>query len=139
MKRIPFVTGLALGLALPVLTAGALWAQEIPSVELVIATGVADREPVGVSDTFPSDVGQLFAWMRVSDASDQAIEVVWTHGPHVDRVPLEIGGSPWRTWSSKDIPPEWTGEWTVEVRDAEGTVLASTSFTVQPPAISDGI
>lgn len=105
-------------------------AQEQLSVELVIAAGVEDREPVGAAEAFAADVGQVYAWMRVTGAADQAIEVVWTHGPHVSTVPLEIGGSPWRTWSSKTVPPEWTGEWTVEVRDAEGAVLASASFTV---------
>ena len=138
MKRTLFIPAAVLFLVLPALTADTLTAQGAPSVELVVATGVADREPVGAGDTFPSDVGQLFAWMRVSGASDQAIEVVWTHGPHTERIPLEIGGSPWRTWSSKDIPAEWTGEWTVEVQDAEGTVLASTTFTIQPPGVPGG-
>jgi hypothetical protein len=104
--------------------------QEL-SVELVIATAVEDREPVGAGETFPADVGQLFAWMRVTNGADSTLRVVWTHGDHRSEVPLQVGGSPWRTWSSKQIPPDWTGSWTVEVQDADGTVVASTTFTVE--------
>ena len=104
-------------------------AQDI-SVELVLATDVQDREPVGEATSFPADVGQIYAWMRVTGATGQAIEVVWTYGETTFTVPLEIGGSPWRTWSSKTIPPAWTGEWRVEVKDRNGTVVASRDFTV---------
>jgi hypothetical protein len=104
--------------------------QEL-TVELVIATAVEDREPVGAGETFPADVGQLFAWMRVTNGADTTLRVVWTHGDHRSEVPVEVGGSPWRTWSSKQIPPEWTGSWTVEIQDADGTVVASTTFTVE--------
>jgi len=57
--------------------------------------------------------------------------VVWSHGPHTFNVPLEIGGSPWRTWSAKTIPPVWTGEWTVEVQDAQGSSIAHATFTIE--------
>jgi len=104
--------------------------QEL-TVELVIATAVEDREPVGAGETFPADVGQLFAWMRVTHGADTTLRVVWTHGDHRSEVPLQVGGSPWRTWSSKQVPPDWTGSWTVEVQDEDGTVVASTTFTVE--------
>ena len=32
-----------------------------------------NRQPVGVADTFPADVGKVYAWMRVTGAADQAI------------------------------------------------------------------
>lgn len=104
--------------------------RQIIEVELVVAAGVEDREPVGVADTFPADVGQVYAWMRVTDGADQALEVEWSHGENSFVVPLEIGGSPWRTWSSKTIPPEWAGPWTVVVRDLDGNTLAEANFTV---------
>lgn len=106
-------------------------AQEAPiSVELAVARDVQDREPVGESDSFPADVGQVYAWVQVLNGAGQAIQVVWTHGEETFNVPLEIGGSPWRTWSSKTIPPEWAGDWTVTVTDSDGNELASRSFTV---------
>jgi hypothetical protein len=45
-------------------------------------------------------------------------------------IELRIGGSPWRTWSRKTIPADWTGGWRVEVRDAGGAVLQRIDFTI---------
>ena len=121
---------LVLALAMIALTAGGLVAQETPSVELVIATDVQDRQPTGESSTFAADVGQLVAWTRVTGLADQTIQHVWRFGDHDEVIELNVGGSPWRTWSRRTIMSDWTGAWTVEVRDAEGNVLASASFTV---------
>ncbi|MDX1645950.1 MAG: DUF2914 domain-containing protein [Longimicrobiales bacterium] len=112
------------------LTPAASTAQE-PTVEAVVATDVENREPVGEGTVFPVDVGRLFVWTRVTDATGTSIQHVWMH-PDGQETPvsLDIGGSPWRTWSSKTIPPEWSGEWTVEIRDAAGNVLETVAFTV---------
>lgn len=42
-------------------------------------------------------------------------------------VELQIGGSPWRVWSAKNVRP---GNWKVEVTDENGAVLAAAVFTV---------
>jgi hypothetical protein len=56
---------------------------------------------------------------------------VWFHGDtQVGDVELQVGGSPWRTWSRKTAPAEWTGAWHVEVKDAAGTLLKRIDFTV---------
>ena len=106
-------------------------ADEGVTAEIVIATGVEDREPVGEATEFPADVGTVYAWTRISGAANTTIQHVWRFGDHEFPVSLNIGnGSPWRTWSTKSIPAEWDGEWTLEVRDADGNVVASTTFTV---------
>ena len=69
---------------------------------------------------------------RIEGADGETtIHHVWIHGD-VERADLElrIGGSPWRTWSNKAIPPEWAGDWRVEVRDAAGNVLETIRFAV---------
>src|SRR5437867_1672541 len=59
------------------------------------------------------------------------IHHVWFNGDtQVGDVELHVDGSPWRTWSRKTIPADWTGAWHVEVRDAAGTVLKRIDFTV---------
>lgn len=100
------------------------------SAEVALGTAVVDRMIEGAGDEFSSEVGTLFLWSRVSGAEGTTIQHVWIHGPHEDVVNLTIDGSPWRTWSSRRIPPEWTGEWRVEVRDAEGTVLETQRFII---------
>jgi len=114
------------------LTPAALVAQEQTAVdvEIVIALSVEDRQPVGGGTAFPEDVGQLTAWTRVTGLDNTTIDHVWRYREHERVIPVNIGGSPWRTWTTKNIPPEWDGEWTLEVRDANGEVLASTTFTV---------
>jgi hypothetical protein len=114
-----------------ILGAGVEAAQnEQPQVELVVATDVSDREPVGGAESFRADVGELVAWTRVTGAAGTTIDHVWRYQEDETAIPLDIEGSPWRTWSRKSIPAQWVGEWTVEVRDAGGNVLASAQFTI---------
>ncbi len=103
------------------------------SVEAVVATDVVDREPVGADSAFAADVGRVWCWTRVTGAPEMGTTLhhVWIRdGEELADVELTIGGSSWRTWSNKAIPPEWAGAWRVEIRDAEGTVLETVSFTV---------
>lgn len=105
-------------------------AEQTPAVEAQLATAVVERMPEGSGETFPAEVGEVYAWMRVTGAEGATRHHVWIHGEDEWSVPLMIGGSPWRTWSSKRIPPEWTGEWRVEIRDDTGNLLEALSFTV---------
>jgi len=91
-----------------------------PSVsvdESVVAKGVVDRVPQDTGSVFPVDVGQLVFWTKVSGATpggETAIHHVWFHGDtQVGDVELHVGGSPWRTWSKKTVPADWTGAWHV--------------------------
>lgn len=99
-------------------------------VEAQVATSIADRMPQGTATQFPASTGELFVWMRATGAESTTMQHVWMHDGMEYPVSLAIGGSPWRTWSSKIIPPEWAGAWTVEIRSADGTVLETLNFTV---------
>ena len=46
------------------------------------------------------------------------------------RVSLPVRSAKWRTYSSKKIVPEWTGEWEVQVVDSAGIELAKAKFRV---------
>jgi hypothetical protein len=101
------------------------------SVEAVVARSVMDRAPVDTGSGFPADVGQLVLWTKVTGAAGSTIRHVWFHGDaEVGNVELTVGSSPYRTWSRKTVPVEWTGPWHVEVRDATGTVLRRIDFAV---------
>ena len=110
-------------------------AEAMPAMEVteaLVATGVQDREPVGADTTFTADVGTVYFYtVFEGDFGETQVEHVWTHeGEEIARVPLTVQGPRWRTWSSKEILPEWTGSWTVTVVDAQGNEHASARFTV---------
>ena len=105
---------------------------ELTVAEAAIAPEVVDRTPVGADTTFASDVGRLYCWTRITGAEGETtVHHVWFHGDE-ERADLElsVGASSWRTWSNKTIMPEWTGDWRVEVRDADGNVLETIRFTI---------
>ena len=140
MKRVCTIALVSLSLVAPLAaqdtTQAAPSGPSAPSVTVdaaVVAKSVADRVPQDSGTAFPADVGQLVCWTKVSGASGAAIHHVWFHADsQVGDVELQVGGSPWRTWSRKTIPADWTGAWHVEVRDAAGTVLKRVDFTVGP-------
>jgi DUF2914 family protein len=113
-------------------TQAAAPAASLSVEEAVVARSVLDRVPQDTGTAFPADVGQLVFWTKVTGATGPTpIHHVWFHGDtQVGDVELTVSGSPWRTWSRKTVPAEWTGAWHVEVRDAAGTVLTRVDFTV---------
>src|SRR6059036_3622844 len=134
MKRMAMIAASALllgrGLAAQDTTKAAAPAS-VTVVEAVVAKSVVDRQPQDTGAAFQADVSQLNCWTKVEGAGGSSIHHVWFHGDtQVGDVELQVGGSPWRTWSRKTVPTDWTGAWHVEVRDAAGTVLKRIDFTV---------
>ena len=117
-------------------TLGAQTAERAaPTIEVtraVVATGIEDREPIGESTTFSADVGTVYFFTEITgDFDETRIHHVWLReGEEVARVPLTVRGPRWRTWSSKRIPPEWSGNWTVRIVLGDDQVLGTVDFTV---------
>jgi Protein of unknown function (DUF2914) len=105
--------------------------------EAQLCTGVQDRMPTGMADSFSPEVGQVYLWCKITGATDPntIIKVVWSYqGKEKATVELAVKSSSWRTWSAKKILPEWTGDWSVKVVDASGNVLKELSFKIAAPA-----
>lgn len=96
--------------------------------EAKLGKDVVDRQIVDESTTFAIDE-KAFLWMRIEGAADETVTVTWSIGENTYPVNLNIGASPWRTWSSKllHIP----GEWAVAVTDAAGRPLYESTFNVE--------
>ena len=122
--------GIVLATAMAGFTDAGVATQEAPEVELVIAIDVVERRPTGEGTEFSTNVGELVAWTRVTGLANTTVRHVWRHQGHEEVIELSVGGSPWRTWSRRTIPAEWTGAWTVEVLDAQGNVLTTGEFFV---------
>ena len=119
--------------------AGTIGAQEptqagapaAPAAELMIGTGIENRELVGPGESFQLSVGKLYCFSRVLNATGSEIEHVWYKGDaEVARVKLMVAGSPWRTYSSKNLGEDGAGDWRCEVVH-NGSVIQSARFTVQ--------
>ena len=102
------------------------------SVEVKVGTGIETHNVVGAAETFPAETQRVYGWTRVTGATDvTGITHVWSlGGKEMSRVDLKVKGSPFRTWSYKTVAG-MPGNWLLEVKDDQGVVLGSASFTVQ--------
>lgn len=131
---IPAVAALACcGLATPPGVAAQQAGPSLAVAEAVLTTGVQDRQPVDTVSAVPADVGRVFLWTRITGAQGEADVVhAWYRGDEeMARVPVRVASPDWRTWTSKQILPHWTGSWRVEVQGPGGEVLETVSFQVQ--------
>ncbi|GAB4184005.1 MAG: DUF2914 domain-containing protein [Calditrichia bacterium] len=101
--------------------------------EMVFCTSVEERTPVGIDTVFTSDVGTVYTFTKIAGATESTTisHVYYFNDQEMAKIQLNVGGSPWRTWSSKTIMPEWKGVWKVKVLDADGNVIKSSVFTVK--------
>lgn len=99
--------------------------------EVQVGTGIENRAVVGAAESFPAGTEKLYCQSKVSNIpADSEIEHVWYKGDtEVARVTLRIGGSPWRTHSSKNLGADGAGDWRCDVVH-DGKVLQSVRFKV---------
>ena len=105
--------------------------QQAPTVEIAVGKSVASGVPMDTASAFEAAVGQVAGWTRVSGlTAGSKITHLWIHGADSSKVELNVGGSPWRTFSRKTIPSGATGDWTLEVWAADGAKLATKTFKI---------
>jgi hypothetical protein len=102
---------------------------------------LVNREPASASactaaacsTRYPSTVGTITFWTRLSGGSvGRWVEHVWLwEGEEIARVRQNVEAPTWRTWTRKKIQADWDGEWKVEVRADDGTLLAERFFTIE--------
>ncbi len=96
---------------------------------------IVDRVLVNRTDRFEEGTEAWFWTLVVGGRHGDTVRHVWIRDGRVARsAELSIGGSRWRTYSRMFLPLGAVGSWTVEARDASGTVLARAEFLVSPRA-----
>jgi hypothetical protein len=106
-------------------------AKAAPTVEAAVGTSVADRALVGAAEMFKADAGKVYCFSKVENAAGSDIEHVWyKDSTEMGRVKLHIGGSPWRTHSSKNLGENPVGNWRCDIVQ-DGKVLKSVAFKVE--------
>ncbi|MFK7885704.1 MAG: DUF2914 domain-containing protein [Gammaproteobacteria bacterium] len=100
----------------------------------IVTSDVADLEPVdnlGANITLTNGGYQtVFYFTELRNFTAGNIVHRWTYnGRVIADVPLRVnGGWRWRTYSSKDLLPGMTGDWSVSVVDGDGRVLGEQKF-----------
>ena len=114
-------------------------AQDLPSEEAPTAlaqftTAVEDREPVDQVSFVPNDVRQIFFFSDLRGLMGQTVKHRWIYDGEIQaEVAFEVRGPRWRVWSSKELLPDLLGDWTVEIVDGSGEVIAAETFTYTAP------
>ena len=108
-------------------------AQNLEVTAIQFGTDVQERNIVNADSVFSNSIERIYCFTHVEGAdSATTITHVWYLGDERKaRVELPVKGSDWRTWSSKRILESWTGQWSVDVLDANGEVLATKTFRVE--------
>lgn len=92
-----------------------------------------DRALIGEQAEFPAATPTVYCRTRIVGAAEPTtITHVWYRdGKTVAHVELTVGSPDWRTVSSKQLLPSWTGDWEVRVLDGAGNLLRSETFVVR--------
>lgn len=96
-----------------------------------IGTGVESLQLVGEAASFPSTVGKLFCWTKVTGGAGQSIVHAWHfNGEKVSEVTLPLRFDSVRTYSYKTIAPDMKGAWKVDVLGPDGVLLKTVEFQI---------
>jgi len=99
----------------------------------IFTTDVSSREPIDTVTTLGASARKVYFFTDIRNCTGDAVIHRWIYrGRTMAEVKLSVGGPRWRTWSSKNLLPEWSGRWSVEVVDTAGTVLLTRSFDYGP-------
>jgi 2-oxoglutarate dehydrogenase E2 component (dihydrolipoamide succinyltransferase) len=100
-----------------------------------ICHDVQDHAPVEAGESFPSNVGTLCCFSKITGAESAQVYHRWYVGDKmVAEIPIAVKASTWRCWSRKTILPSWQGECRVDVATESGDVIGSAKFTLTAAA-----
>ena len=115
-----------------------LKADEIGVTRSIITTEIKALEPVSRLERVPTTVQRVFYFTELTGLAGHAISHRWEYnGQLMAEVRFEVGSNRWRTWSSKNMLPSWTGTWQVSVVDDGGNLLEQQAFEYIEPGEAD--
>lgn len=98
-------------------------------------SSIADREPVDTLQQMTAMEQKVYFFTELRDMEGQTATHRWElNGEVMAEVAFEVKGSRWRVWSSKNLQPQWIGEWKVSVLNGANEVISETSLNVMPEA-----
>jgi len=101
-------------------------------IDIKFAKKIKNKEPVGVSDSFPNTIKKVYCWtkIRAFKVPTYVVHNWYYKNRLMASVKLDITYPVFRTWSSKKIFKNWIGKWRVEVLDEDGNIIALKEFEI---------
>ena len=97
----------------------------------MFTSGIENREPVDEITQAESNMPRVYFFTELEDMEGQQVTHRWVYkGQVMGEVTFQVGGPRWRVHSSKNLMPEWTGMWEVQVVDGAGNVLSTSQLDV---------
>jgi hypothetical protein len=91
---------------------------------------IKDLEPVDTVSTLTNDLTRIIYFTEIHDMPGQTVMHRWEYnGKIILEMPIKVGTSRWRGYSTKTLDPTWVGEWKVSVVDAAGGTLSVNTFS----------
>lgn len=96
----------------------------------IFTSAIVDREPVDNLSTVSGDTQRVFFFSDLRELAGQIVTHRWEYnGKVMAEVMFKVGnGARWRVYSSKNLLPEWTGQWTVVVSNENGWPIKASMF-----------
>jgi len=118
---------------LPLICLNAQEKSSLEVKEILLGTGLENKEVTGVDTTFSADVGKIYCWTKITGAtSETQITHHWYfEDKEAAKIDITVKYPSYRCWSIKTIYPEMKGNWKVDIEDSAGKLLSSMSFTVK--------
>lgn len=117
------------GLLLSALLNSTLAHAETGVYRSAFTTAIEDKEPVSELDVISNDTAKVYFFTELRGLEGHTVTHRWEYsGETMAEVSFNIGGDRWRTWSSKNMLPAWSGVWEVSVLDEGGNIMMQKSF-----------
>lgn len=105
----------------------------------VFTSQIVDREPVDSLSELGNDSDRIYFFTDLRGLAGQIVTHKWEHdGQVMAEIKFKVGNGPrWRVYSSKNLLPIWTGQWTVSVIDEQGSSLNVSTFNYIATSTTD--
>ncbi|MDH5765936.1 MAG: DUF2914 domain-containing protein [Gammaproteobacteria bacterium] len=101
----------------------------------VFTSAVDNREPADQIGQLSNDNGLIYFFTELQGMEGRTITHRWEKDGEIKaEVSFNVGGNRWRVWSSKNLQPEWLGNWQVSIIDESGNMISQESFAYIPAA-----
>jgi len=103
--------------------------SEIGVARSAFTSAIENREPVSELTTISNTVSNVYFFTELLGLNGHTITHRWEYNRKImAEVSFNVGADRWRTWSSKNILPNWTGTWKVSILDEGGNVIEQNEF-----------